>query len=62
LHKTADGKKSIKASDCNACHVIMAQGAGKDLEKMSATGFTFNHPGGELDPNPQCNECHSGGL
>jgi len=62
LHKTADGKKSVKASDCNACHVIMAQGVGKDLEKMSALGVKFDHPGGDLDPNPQCNECHSGGL
>ena len=62
LHKTADGKKSIKASDCNACHVILAQGSGKELDKLSASGQKFDHPGGDLDPNPQCNECHNGGL
>jgi hypothetical protein len=62
LHKTADGKQSIKASDCNACHVILAQGTGKELEKLSATGMKFDHPGGDLDPNPQCTECHNGGL
>lgn len=62
LHKTADGKESIKASDCNACHVIMAQGSGKALETMSAKGIKFAHPGDELDPNPMCHECHSGGM
>jgi hypothetical protein len=62
LHKTPDGKQSIKASDCNACHVIMAQGVGKELEKLGAKGLKFDHPGGDLDPNPQCQECHTGGL
>ncbi len=62
LHKTSDGKNSIKASDCNACHTILSQGAGKQLEKLSGEGFKFEHPGGDLDPNPQCNECHSGAM
>jgi hypothetical protein len=62
LHKTADGKQSIKASDCNACHILLAQGSGKDLEKLSAQGQKFDHPGGDLDPNPTCHECHNGGL
>jgi len=62
LHKTADGKQSIKASDCNACHVIVAQGSGEDLRKLSAEGLKFAHPGDELDANPQCHECHSGGM
>jgi hypothetical protein len=61
-HLTADGKQSIKASDCNACHVILAQGAGDELEKLSARGLKFAHPGDELEPNPQCHECHNGGL
>ena len=62
LHKTPDGKESVKASDCNACHIILAQGSGKDLEKLSASGQKFDHPGGDLDPNPTCHECHNGGL
>jgi hypothetical protein len=62
LHKTTNGKESIKASDCNACHILLAQGSGKELEKLSAQGVEFAHPGGELDPNPTCHECHSGGL
>lgn len=61
-HVTADGKQSIKASDCNACHVILAQGAGEELEKLSARGLKFAHPGDDLDANPRCDECHNGGL
>jgi nitrate/TMAO reductase-like tetraheme cytochrome c subunit len=59
-HKTADGKQSIKASDCNTCHVILAQGAGKDLEQLNANGQKFKHPGGDSDG--LCNDCHTGGL
>ncbi|MCX6904110.1 MAG: NapC/NirT family cytochrome c [Verrucomicrobia bacterium] len=62
LHKTADKKQSIKASDCNACHILLAQGTGKELQKLSAEGVKFDHPGGELDANPACNDCHNGGL
>ena len=61
-HKTADGKESIKASDCNTCHTILAQGRGADLERMSPAGMKFAHPGDELDENPTCNDCHTGGL
>jgi nitrate/TMAO reductase-like tetraheme cytochrome c subunit len=61
-HKTADGKQSIKASDCNTCHTILAQGSGADLEKLTVGGQKFAHPGGELDENPTCNDCHTGGL
>ena len=61
-HKSTDGKQSIKASDCNTCHTILAQGQGADLEKMSPLGMKFAHPGDELDENPTCNDCHTGGL
>ncbi len=60
-HTTADGKQSIKASDCTACHTILAQGRGKDLEKLTIGGVKFAHPGDELEENPQCTECHSAG-
>jgi nitrate/TMAO reductase-like tetraheme cytochrome c subunit len=59
-HKTADGKRAIKANDCNACHTIFAQGAGKDLEQLSPAGLKFNHPGGEVDGG--CTDCHKGGF
>jgi hypothetical protein len=60
LHKTPGGERSIKANDCNACHTILAQGNGKELEQLSPTGLKFNHPGDPVDG--ACNDCHTGGL
>jgi nitrate/TMAO reductase-like tetraheme cytochrome c subunit len=59
-HKTADGKRTIKANDCNACHTILAQGSGAELEQLTPNGQKFKHPGDEVDG--ACNDCHSGGL
>ena len=59
-HKSADGKRAIKANDCNACHTILAQGRGAQLEQLSAAGQKFVHPGDELDSESLCNECHDG--
>ncbi len=56
-----DKKKMIQAGDCKACHIIFAQGKGADLNKGSASGMTFAHPGGDLDPSMKCSECHNGG-
>ena len=59
-HKTADGKRSIKASDCNTCHTILAQGIGAELNQLTVSGQKFKHPGDEVDG--ACNDCHTGGL
>jgi hypothetical protein len=59
-HKTVEGKKEIKANDCNACHIILAQGSGADLEKLTPQGQPFAHPGGEYG-DLKCSECHTGG-
>jgi nitrate/TMAO reductase-like tetraheme cytochrome c subunit len=59
-HKTADTKRSIKANDCNACHTILAQGKGAELEQLTPNGQKFKHPGDEVDG--ACNDCHTGGL
>ncbi len=59
-HMTADGKRSIKASDCNTCHTILAQGNGAELDQLSPNGQKFKHPGDEVDG--ACNDCHNGGL
>ncbi|MEI6179040.1 MAG: hypothetical protein WCS43_19270, partial [Verrucomicrobiota bacterium] len=56
---TADGKSSIKGSDCNACHIIVSQGAGKDLEKYSPAGVPFFHIDSEFS-DPSCADCHNG--
>jgi len=60
LHKTTDGKRTIKANDCNACHTILAQGRGAELDQMTPKGQKFKHPGDEVDG--ACNDCHTGGL
>ncbi|MBI3849837.1 MAG: NapC/NirT family cytochrome c [Verrucomicrobia bacterium] len=59
-HIAADGKRSIKASDCNTCHTILAQGSGAELNLLTPGGQKFKHPGDEVDG--ACNDCHTGGL
>jgi nitrate/TMAO reductase-like tetraheme cytochrome c subunit len=59
-HKTIDGQRTIKANDCNACHTILAQGNGLELEQLTPNGQKFKHPGDEVDG--ACNDCHTGGL
>jgi hypothetical protein len=58
-HKTEDQKMTIKANDCNACHTILAQGAGEQLNRLSPGGLQFEHPGGDYDIS--CTDCHTGG-
>jgi hypothetical protein len=60
-HMSTDGKRAIKADDCNACHTILAQGNGKDLDELTPKGQEFKHPGDELEKGFLCNDCHSGG-
>jgi hypothetical protein len=57
-HRTADGLRTIKANDCNACHTILAQGSGAELDQLTPNGQEFKHPGGEVDG--ACSECHTG--
>jgi nitrate/TMAO reductase-like tetraheme cytochrome c subunit len=59
-HKTEDGKRTIKANDCNACHTILAQGNGPELLQLAPGGQPFKHPGGDYDLT--CYDCHNGGL
>jgi NapC/NirT cytochrome c family, N-terminal region len=59
-HRTEDGTRTIKANDCNACHTILAQGKGAQLQELSPGGQEFKHPGGDYDLT--CNECHDGTL
>src|ERR1051325_896761 len=61
LHETADGKRKLGASDCNSCHIILAQGSGEELQKLSTTGHDFIHvdaPYSDFD----CNKCHTGAF
>ena len=58
LHTTADKKHTIKAQDCNACHLILSQGTGKQLDQFDRRGQPFAHPGGDVG-DMKCYECHA---
>jgi hypothetical protein len=58
-HVSSTGGGMIKANDCNACHLILAQGSGAQLSQLSAQGQKFAHPIDEYDPAFQCTDCHS---
>ena len=60
-HVAADGKMSIKASDCRSCHIILAQGSGENLNQVSAKGHDFVHIDAEYSEF-SCSECHTGGI
>ena len=60
-HKSADGRKMIKASDCNSCHTILAQGSGEQLQKLVAMGHTFFHVDSEYS-DFSCTQCHTGAF
>ena len=60
-HKTAAGE-AVSASDCTSCHTILTQGKGAELSALTASGLEFKHPGGEMDPDLKCADCHNGGI
>ena len=60
-HKSSTGE-TVRASGCTSCHTIIAQGKGEQLDVLSAKGLEFDHPGGELDPELTCADCHNGGI
>jgi nitrate/TMAO reductase-like tetraheme cytochrome c subunit len=61
-HVSSTGHDMIKANDCSACHLIVAQGSGAQLNQLSAQGQKFAHPLDAYDPAFQCTDCHNGGL
>jgi nitrate/TMAO reductase-like tetraheme cytochrome c subunit len=58
-HVAPDGR-AITA-DCNACHLILAQGP--QTETLVAAGLPFEHPEdiGGMELEAPCHECHTGG-
>jgi nitrate/TMAO reductase-like tetraheme cytochrome c subunit len=60
-HKSADGKSSIKASDCNTCHIILAQGSGAQLDQLNPKGHSFFHIDA-VNEDFSCSECHTGAF
>jgi nitrate/TMAO reductase-like tetraheme cytochrome c subunit len=61
-HLSTAGKRTIKANDCNACHLILAQGTGAQIDQLSSQGLKFKHPLDDYDPSFQCTDCHNGGM
>ena len=61
LHKAADGKTRISASNCNACHTILAQGSGEQLAQLNAKGHSFFHIDA-INEDFSCTECHTGAF
>jgi nitrate/TMAO reductase-like tetraheme cytochrome c subunit len=61
-HSTSDGQTTVRSSDCNACHTLLAQGSGDELLQVAPQGMKFKHPGGETDPDLTCSDCHNGGI
>lgn len=59
-HKSADAR-AIKASDCNSCHTILAQGSGDQLHQLSAKGHSFFHIDA-INEEFSCNNCHTGAF
>jgi nitrate/TMAO reductase-like tetraheme cytochrome c subunit len=59
-HVAADGKMSIKASDCKSCHLILAQGSGEAFNQIDPKGHNFVHIDAEYSEF-SCVECHTGG-
>ncbi len=61
-HMASDGQTTIKGSDCNACHIITAQGSGKDLLNIKPEGHeAFIHLDAEYS-DTDCASCHNGQL
>jgi hypothetical protein len=60
-HFTEGGEEMISSDDCNACHIILAQGSGEDLQQLNPEGHSFFHIDGEFEMFI-CSECHNGEL
>jgi len=60
-HQSADGKSSIQASDCNSCHLIVAQGGPDTINQVNPQGLTFFHVDSEYT-DFACADCHTGGI
>jgi hypothetical protein len=59
-HKSSDAR-AISASSCNACHTILAQGSGAQLEQLNAKGHSFFHIDA-VNEDFTCNNCHTGAF
>lgn len=61
MHFAQDGETTIGGSDCKSCHLIVAQGSGKELETLYPEGAEFFHIDSEYS-DLSCAECHNGQM
>ncbi|MGA1205598.1 MAG: cytochrome c3 family protein [Opitutales bacterium] len=59
-HTNSVTEEPMKATGCNSCHTILAQGAGDDLLQLAPAGLEFAHPDGDVE-GLLCSDCHTGG-
>ena len=59
LHENEEGQV-LRASSCNTCHTILAQGQGEELRQLAPAGLEFFHPDGEDVSGWLCSDCHTG--
>jgi len=55
---TSEGKQ-MKATDCNSCHLILAQGSDAEMEKLNPKGYDFIHIDAPY-ADFSCKDCHTG--
>jgi nitrate/TMAO reductase-like tetraheme cytochrome c subunit len=60
-HFAADGKTTMKGSDCRSCHLILAQGNAEQVQQINLQGHNFFHVDSEYS-DLSCAECHTGGI
>jgi nitrate/TMAO reductase-like tetraheme cytochrome c subunit len=58
---TNNPEKSIKASDCRSCHLILAQGDPEKMKQINPEGYNFFHIDSEYS-DFSCTDCHTGGI
>jgi hypothetical protein len=58
-HFSQNGRAIEK--DCNACHLIIAQGSGAELDQWHSRGLPFRHPE-EGWEEMHCTDCHNGSM
>lgn len=62
-HLAEDSGASLPVAkhECNACHLIVAQGESVQAGLIDLAGLTFEHPDG-LPDDLLCSDCHTGAL
>ena len=61
LHKTSDGKRSIRPATATPATPFLRKAAAQQLENLNAKGHSFFHIDA-LNEDFSCNNCHTGAF